>query len=178
MVKNCKNSKKLESQKKKLETQEKKLETQKKIEEDFRRERNTRWATHTGIPDPDSWYNNGGRMPHELELEVIELKKKYYLLDEIFQLFDNRGAEIRRIIGETPQAKVKSFEDWFDKTLTPGGRVKRSDVAKRAESLSLRKKELFQLLEKRCGEAVKVGDFIFKGWSLVPSFSGEVQVSK
>ena len=58
---------------------------------------------------------------------------------------------------------------WFDKTLTQGGRVKRAELYQLAESLTIRKKDLFQLLEKRCGKAVKKsGDVVFIGWSLKP----------
>ena len=155
-----------------------KQEKDQKIEEAFRRERNTRWATHTGNPDAESWYNNGGRMPEELELEVVKLKKQNYILAEIFELFDKREQAKReqdkreqdkREQAKKPAIIPETFEEWFDKTLTQGGRVKRAVLGQCADSLCILKKDLFQLLEKRCGKAVKKsGDVIFIGWSLKP----------
>ncbi len=145
-----------------------KIEKQEALEESFRRERNTRWAAHKGIEDVTKWYDEGNRMPHELELETIALKKKRYLLSEIFEMFDKQEADAAK------RAKViqhqLTISEWFDKTLVRGLRVCRPKAYKRAtvDGVQMIKKDFFKLLEEKCGKPYKCnGNFCFRGWSLV-----------
>jgi len=145
-----------------------KIEKQEALEESFRHERNTRWAKHKGIEDVTKWYAEGNRMPRELELETIELKKKHYLLSEIFEMFDKQEAKA------VERAKITQHEDdadiWFWRNLKKGGRVKRVDIYNRAtvDGVQMIKKDFFKLLEEKCGRPYKCGGMVcFRGWTLV-----------
>jgi hypothetical protein len=139
-----------------------------RLEEVFRRERNTRWASHTGIEDVTKWYDEGNRMPHELELMTIQLKMEGYLLKEIFELFDKHEAKAAKR-GKEAQHRL-SISEWFDKTIVLGLRVYRHEAYRRsvADGVYIQKKEFFKLLEEKCGKPYKCnGNFCFRGWSLV-----------
>jgi hypothetical protein len=145
-----------------------KIEKQEALEESFRRERNKRWAAHKGIEDVTKWYDEGNRMPYELELMAIQLKMDGYLLSEIFEIFDKRDAKAAE------RAKVIQYEDdadtWFETTLKKGGRLCRPEVYRRAteDGVQMVKKDFFKLLEEKCGKPFKCnGNVCFRGWSLV-----------
>lgn len=152
------------------------------LEESFRHERNTRWAKHKGIDDVNKWYNEGNRMPRELELDTIELKKKRYLLSEIFELFDKREEEAkkraekerkrlekeRKRLEEEEQPRM-TFSDWFIANMEPGMRAPRSDIYMQAicDGVYMIKKDFFKQLEEKCGKPYKSNGVVYyKGWSL------------
>ena len=136
-----------------------------RLEEEFRRERNTRWAKHKGMEDTDKWYDEGNRMPHELELKTIQLKMENYLLKEIFEMFDRYEVEAEK---RTIQ-KDNNVNNWFVSNLERGGRVNRADAYKRAvlDGVLIQKKDFFSFFrEKGCRTYKTNGNMYFSGWSL------------
>ncbi len=139
-----------------------------RLEEEFRRERNTRWASHKGIEDATKWYDEGNRMPHELEVMTIQLKMEGYLLKEIFELFDKHEAKAAKRTKVTQH--VDDADTWFETTLKKGGRILRPEAYRRAvaDGIQMIKKDFFKLLEEKCGKPYKCnGNSCFRGWSLV-----------
>ncbi len=138
-----------------------------RLEEEFRRERNTRWASHKGIEDVTKWYDDGNRMPYELELMTIQLKMEGYLLKEIFELFDKH--DVKAAKRAIQMGTEDTFYTWFCKNLKKGGRVKRADVYTRSvcDGLNIQKKEFLKFLKEKGRVYKSNGEIYLFGWSLV-----------